>query len=415
MAGGLLTVPGMRHPWLLALAFASCFEEAPPAGPTTTSFVVRREIPLLSQQQIDLVFVVDNSPAMASHRANLSTNARRFVDALGDLQFGMPDVHIGVITTDVGARGSEDTTATPVGDCTANGDAGVSRAVGAIGNFFTDRRLSDGTRQINYDGNLDDNLAATFDALPTGCSFARPLEAIRHAIDNPANTGMIREHAGLVVVFLSASDDCSFRHSTFLEGADAFSCTESTDLVPVAELAAALKASKDDPAKVIVAGGFGPAEPFVANAQDRTVEPSCVIDQRSAQPGVRLAAFLDQFPNRNSFASLCQDDLVPVLELLQQLIKITLGAPCFEQTIPDVDPVTPGDQFDCAAWLRARDTGEETVLPPCDDTNQTCWQIVENTAACPGASSQILELEHYFPSSDPTTLFIECAVRSLVE
>ncbi len=402
------------HRWFALCVVMACSEPVAPSGPVTTSYVVQRQIPLLGQPELDLLFVVDNSPAMAAHRANLSANAHALVAAIEGLQFGMPDLHLGVITTDVGTRGAEDNSASPIAGCTVNGDAGIARAEGAIGNFFTDRRLPSGNRELNYEGSLDDALAATFDALPTGCAFPRPLEAVRRAIANPANTGFLREDAILMVAFLTANDDCSFRHSTFLAGADAFSCIESTDLVAVAEIAAALKATKSDPTKVIVAGGFGPAEPFTADAQTRTVEPSCSIDQRSAQPGVRLQAFLDEFPHRNTFSSLCSDDLVPMLELILQPIRTSLGAACFEQTIPDINPDTPGDQFDCAAWFRF-ESGDEAVLPRCDDSNQTCWQIAPDPIICTDASKQKLELENWFPPSELSLLILECAVRTIVE
>jgi len=405
----------MRLVVLVVLTLGCTSDPQPATGPVTTSHVVRREIPLGIQHQLDLLFVVDNSPQMAAHRATLIANARNFIDVLDREPLGFPDLHLAVITTDVGSRGAGDNTASVHGDCSENGDAGVMKAAGAIGhNYFTDQRRGDGIRELDYDGSLDDALAATFEALPTGCSFPRPLEAVRRAVANPANAGFVRDDAYLAVIFLTASDDCSFTHETFLDGADAFSCVEQPNaLVPVADFAAALKNLKADPAKVVVGGAFGPAEPFVSDPQTRTVEPSCTatdaqLRSRDAQPGVRMHAFFDQFPNRSQAISLCESDLTDALGLLDVLVKTTLGVACFDEPLVDRDPETPDLQAECASWLEF--AGDQRVLTECTDGDaRTCWRFTEDPS-CP-LDALRLDFDNYLPSIEPTLAVIECVAQ----
>ena len=396
----------------------SCVDPMEASGPQVTSRVVRRELPLATQPTLDLLFVVDSSPAMAPHRVALLDNAARFIADLETSPGGLPDLHIGVATTDVGTRGADDLDSQARGDCSADGDAGVMLAARTVaGNVLTDARLADGTRQRNYAGTLAEAFTASVAlAGTTGCSFPRPLEAMRRALESPVNAGFRREHAYLGVVFLTSQDDCSFSRSTFLDGADPFSCiSNAAELVSIADYAGFLKSLTADPAKIVVAGAFGPSTPFVVDPALRTVEPSCTIDQRSAKPGVRLQAFLDQFPNRSSFTSLCQSDLSEALEVFAQLVKVALGVPCFEVPIPDADLATPGDQFDCAASLRHEfaDHTDERVLPECASGSAgTCWRIDTDQRFCPSGTGQLVRFDHAFSvSSRSSRAIIECVVQ----
>jgi hypothetical protein len=399
--------------WLIALALMSCSEDPPPNDPQVTSFVSRKDIPMSINRQIDVLFVVDNSPAMAPHREAVLAASRDIVATLAGLQGGLPDIHLGFVTTDVGSRGAEDSTATTHGDCSPNGDAGELRAPTGVELFLEDILQRDGTRLRNYDGELADVVEAAIDQLGTsGCSFPRPLEAVRRSLRNPVNDGFVRDDAFLAIVFLTPNDDCSFRHETFLDGADAFSCVENpADLVGVAEIAAFVKEMKPDPAQVVVGGAFGPAEPFVADTDARTVAPSCTVEDpaRSAQPGVRLQAFLDEFPNRSSSASICANP-GGAIDIVTQLIKTSLGSPCFEGRLLDVEPDVEGQQLDCASWF-LYDDGEEVVVPPCTDASATtCWRIEPDPISCLG-EAQLVKFEQFFPTSESLHAIIECVVE----
>ncbi len=102
--------------WLVACVAVACAEPAAPQGPFITSRVVRKEALLPRRAALDVLFVVDSSPAMAAHRQTLVANATRFIDMLETNGGGLPDLHLGVVTTDVGTRGALDASSTAHGD-----------------------------------------------------------------------------------------------------------------------------------------------------------------------------------------------------------------------------------------------------------------------------------------------------------
>jgi hypothetical protein len=203
------------------------------------------------------------------------------------------------------------------------------------------------------------------DAGAAGCTYARPLHAMRRALDaNPANAGFLRRDAFLVVVLLTNDDDCSFGNSSYTGGElDRSRCTNAGGLVPVDQYVAFLRALKDDPNQVVVVGAFAPPG-----------GPACA----DTRPATRLAAFLDGFPNRAASASICEPDFSAPLGLAGQLTRSSLGLPCFSAPPLDVDPVAEGRQVDCAAWYRYGDRGAvvEELIPTCrGDELFPCWQL----------------------------------------
>jgi hypothetical protein len=155
-----------------------------------------------------------------------------------------------------------------------------------------------------------------------------------------------RSNAYLAVVTLTGVDDTS------------------TD----ADYAAMLKATKSDPANVVVSGIY-------------------------ERPASRLDAFHAAFPNRNTFTSLASGDFAHAFELLAQLERMTLDLPCFAVPL-DLDPATTGDQIDCnfSAW---REDGTELeVIPNChgeDPASGSCWEIVADPL-CPEQDTGPLRL-----------------------
>ena len=54
-------------------------------------------------RDIDILFLVDNSPSMKEEQDNLRANFRVFMEELKKIPGGLPNVHIGVISSDLGA------------------------------------------------------------------------------------------------------------------------------------------------------------------------------------------------------------------------------------------------------------------------------------------------------------------------
>jgi hypothetical protein len=372
---------GLGSGLLLALAIAACTDsEPPPSGPAIASGVTHIEIPLAVNRQLDVLFVINSSPGIASQRAKLLDSYRRFMEALEFTRGGLPDLHIGVVTADVGTRGPADqgpgpTIGTGPGSCTSDGDRGELRRVAAIdGNFISDITVADGVHERNYTGSLADAFQQLADVGDAGCTYVRPLEAARRALaNNPANAGFLRKDAALGIVVITNTDDCSFGSSDFTGGQlDRSRCTANAgSLVTVAEYVSFFKSLKIDPAKVLLLGAFEPLS-----------GPTCA----DASPALRLDTLLNGgFPNRSTLVSICEPDLAPLMAGLMPNLIADYGAPCLDPPPLDVDPATDGLQVDCAAWYRYSLDGAltEKLIPACvADEPGPCWRIIDNSPNC---------------------------------
>lgn len=343
------------------------------------------EIPLPGANELDILIVIDNSPAMAGHTARVSTAALTLGSILTTLEGGVPQLHLGVITTDLGTRGGPEIDVTGPGGCSTNGGMGTLTTSGAAvtGKYISDIRQSDGSRTRNYTGGLEQTIENMIHVGTNGCAYAQPLEAAKRALNNnAANAGFLRERAYLLVVFVSASDDCSFTTSDFLMNAtttDTSRCqTNTAGLASVESFAQFVKSLKTDPSKVLVVGLDGPIP----------ADPNC-----AATPATRLRAFLGQFPNRNDEASLCGSQPGDAFTLLAQLQKTTLGIPCWSVPLADLDPVAPGLQSECAAELQT--PTDTIVMPRCaPGLSKACYSIVEEPQGC-SESGLSTKLDHF--------------------
>src|SRR5947207_6722936 len=60
--------------------------------------VEAKDIPVVINRDLDLLFVIDDSPSMADKQANLAANFPQFMKVLSSIPGGLPNVHIGVVT-----------------------------------------------------------------------------------------------------------------------------------------------------------------------------------------------------------------------------------------------------------------------------------------------------------------------------
>jgi len=403
-----------------------------------------KDIPQTINRNIDILFVIDDSVSMADKQANLAANFPNFINVLNTIDGGLPDVHIGVVTSDMGTKMTQDSNANPVGTigmggCANDGDGGRLQTFGAPvnGAFISDIKQTDGTRTRNYTGSLEDAFSMMArGAGATGCGFEQHLHAMRAALDNnPANTGFLRPDAYLAVIFIADEDDCTMAKKEILGPENptlgpqqSFRCTRfgvtcqqggaspdamnvvgdksmcgpnesSQYMESVQSYVDFLKGLKDDPSKVIVAGIMGTTEPFRVDnlpapgggAPIPTLVQSCAyqgaMGEEKAYPPIRLKWFLDQFPQRNTFTTICQQNLQDGLVLIAELLKSVIGNPCLEGKLADVDPETPGPQYDCSVSDVQRFGQEdqiETIVPQCNSaiSNKPCWRIDTDPDKC---------------------------------
>jgi len=444
--------------------------------------VEAKDIPINVNRKIDMLFLIDDSPSMKDKQDNLAANFPKFINVLKTIPGGLPDVHIAVVTSDLGTRATDGSIAPQIGNpgsggCSGAGKAGEMQLFGATvtgGRYISDildPAKTDGSRIRNYTFMNDDSLSNTFSQMAKagagGCGFEQHLEAVKQALlpdpdpaTNPTkspeipkikvNQGFLRNDAYLAVIIIADEDDCSMIDTKTMLGPDStvmgsrqsFRCTrfgvicdtngptpnamnvvgpkerchpndnnnpQDKYLEKVSTYVDFLKSLKADPKKVIVAGIMGTTTPFAVELRppNKNAEPipalahSCtyigadingdgVPDPEVADPPIRMQFFLDQFPNRSTFVSICQKDLSGGLAQIGDLLKTVIGDPCIEGKLADVDPNTAGLQYDCSvSSVNNPNTAmqSETVMPQCnppDGTGATsvCWHLVADPANC---------------------------------
>jgi len=383
---------------------------------------LRKSIPAQVRRDLDLLFVSDNSGSMADEQESLAKNFARFTNVLSSIEGGLPSVHIGVISTDLGVGVEGDDS------CSASGDGGALQTSGCTAirdgkPFIEDLVQSDGSRVKNYEGTLEEAFSCMARLGDQGCRFEQPLESMRKALDHhPLNAAFLRPDAYLAVIFITDEDDCSvWNPEVFspsqnsidapLGNLSSFRCFEygvrcdpDTPRVPglrqgcesradspylhdVREYVDFLYSIKEDPGLVMVAGIMGNPTPVsvavVTNMQGKAealLEPSCRSGAGEADPAIRLHELIESFPQRGLATTICNEDLSDSLELIADLY-VKIGFPCVTG-IADLDPEMPGVQYDCTASdVRSSgdDSLEEEVIPSCDlEATLPCWQILES-------------------------------------
>jgi len=209
------------------------------------------------EREVDLIFMVDNSPSMDPKQSALATNFPKMIDALNKLEGGLPDVHVGVISSDMGAGAGEaggncsvvlgnrgllwgnDSSPDVVAGVSATynqfATVAVANAAGAKNTagcglnanqrWISDIQNKDGvTRTKNYTGNLTDVFSCLAQAVGTGgCGYEHQLQSLRVALNpivgdpndpnnppiNPQDVGFLRDKAYLAVILITDEDDCS--------------------------------------------------------------------------------------------------------------------------------------------------------------------------------------------------------------
>jgi len=279
-------------------------------------------------RNVDMLFLVDDSSSMRLSQENLLRNFPTFMTTLQSAPQGLPNIHVAVISSDMGAGDGSvagcDTSGgkqgifqyTPRGTCTASGLEPGATYISDIA----------GTR--NYTGMLPDVFTCIAAIGETGCGFEHQFASILRALgaDGRAapqeNQGFLRPDAYLAIIMITNEDDCSatpgvplfdtgsntniasqlgppanFRCNEFGHICDgghpsrnapnndmtqmvSYTSCASNDaegyLLSAADTANRIKALKSDPSQIIVASIQGPATPYnVTWKAPSTADSSC--------------------------------------------------------------------------------------------------------------------------------------------
>ncbi len=188
--------------------------------------------------KLDLLFLIDNSSSTKDKQVNINCNFPRFIDVLSKLPAGLPDLHMAVVSSDMGSgsvaipscgrMGGDDgamqgTPHPQVTDCSMNGGTTLD-TTGCNGPM-------DGKGWIRYKSATDNNIGgeplskafACIAALgETGCGYESQLNAIKRALKRATDTndaingGFLRNDAFLGIIIVTDEDDCSMTETSLI-------------------------------------------------------------------------------------------------------------------------------------------------------------------------------------------------------
>ncbi len=208
--------------------------------------VSEQSVPQSAERDVDILFVIDNSNSMKDEQELLRLNFSALMESLRNMIGGLPNVHVGVASTDLGTgmfgvpycdpggdagnlvtSGCGNPTGTPyIVDVEASGCNVTKDASGVCepsdcsqanceqepGTTFVVDSTTGCPRCRNYQNeSLEDVFSCVADLGTMGCGFEQPLEAMYKALDpgNVHNAGFVRDDAYLAVVIITDEDDCS--------------------------------------------------------------------------------------------------------------------------------------------------------------------------------------------------------------
>jgi hypothetical protein len=416
---------------------------------------------------VDVLFVVDTAPGMAPALAKLPAAFGAFDDALRSLPAGYPDLHVAVVSADLGAGRFTVGSCRPDGDrggfwsvargrCTGTGlppTQGFFAIGGGASNFASSLSLGDALACVAPAGDATD---------PPGCEFPHPFAAALRALGAdgtpapPENEGFLRPDAFLAIVLVTNQDDCSAPPDTDLfdpsstvvadplgpltsfrcaergllcggvapsrtKAGPLTGCQSAEDgvLVRVSDAVARLRALKSNPNMVLVAALAGPADPFAVeldapgvpgDAPWPRLAASCTSDDGlvSARPGVRVEQWVYAFGHNGVLARAC-DDFAPSLATIATTIASVLGPPCLTGRFAQVAG-PHGARPDCTIVDYPAAGGAGTPLPSCVDTDGAapCWTLTDD-AACPGGQRLDFETPPGLPTVGANSA-VQCEV-----
>jgi hypothetical protein len=379
-------------------------------------------------RDLDVLFVIDDSSSMAPLQRKLAASFPVFIDVLEHLPGGLPNLHLAVVSSSMGAGRNAS-----IEGCPPGGDHGAFRA-GPVGVTCDRGQLLPGQTfisnvrgHVNYTGDLADAFGCIAALGDHGCGFEHPFASALRALGAdghpapPENAHFLRENAYLLVVLITNEDDCSappdsalfdsssalvsdplgpltsyrcneFGHScgghppprTPADLSDTCHSAEDGRLLRVADVVAALKGLKADPSKVFVSAIAGPKAPYVVGTTDAEladvapwpiIQPSCSQTEAdgaltSGDPAVRVADWVNAFGPNGVFESICAGSFAPALQAIAIRTGDSLDPGCVGGDVLDTNGAlwTGTTSPDCVVVDHAfSESGAQvdSILPAC--------------------------------------------------
>jgi hypothetical protein len=333
----ILLAPAMRRLLLLVVlavtTFQGCACETVPSDALTrceASAVVPGSV------ETDILFVIDDSPSMDPHQANLASNLDAFIQALASSTIAN-DFRVGVTTSSVERfDGATTYLSGPAAGVPYPAGALVAVTPGTPGGLIHDAATGFGGARILDRG--DANMIATFQANvrvgDVGSGKEEPFRAARLALTDrlrDANAGFLRPGARLAVIFLTDEDDCSDTAAPFATANDTCHEDATKDADPptldrVAEFASFLLGpiggEQRDVALGIIAG-VDPAAPQVASCRSPSLCSNTACSSAVDGADRFLALPSDVGASRVALGSICDATFANSLERFAKLLVPT--------------------------------------------------------------------------------------------
>jgi hypothetical protein len=246
------------------------------------------DIPISKNKAVDMLFVIDNSLGLAENQTLLKAQFVELLRRLKDTYGGLPDLHIGVTSTDLGTspynipscdtrygdngkllkgsctnpqnnnyivdvepagcnierNDSDNHLLCTSSDCAADNCLPEAFTINGVATepadlIFVEHDENNCPRCRNYSNEDIGNIFACIADLGVrGCGFEQPLESMYRVFTHPhiENKGFLRDDAYLSILFLTDEDDCSAKDyeifnpvgdiNSSLGGLTSFRCTE---------------------------------------------------------------------------------------------------------------------------------------------------------------------------------------------
>jgi hypothetical protein len=418
---------------VLAVSATACNSDIPLGLPDPSDRFVEVETEQNLKDQVDILFVIDDSGSMAPKQEQLRQRFPDLVKSLDEIAAAgnKASYHIGVVTSDLGAPGIS---------CGKNRGARLQQlggeapagCQGPVGANYIEYDQRNGSNNLPVGQDLPTTFGCMASVGDKGCGFEQTLEAAYRALHDPIpeNAGFLRPSAILVVVFLTDEDDCSvdptsdlFTMNPAYGPLNSYRCAEfglvcDGQLVPrtpQASFSSCRPARPDEggkladirkyinfftqptskggvkasPNSVVLSSISGPPSPIgtvwqtdasicgAGVAGCTTMAHACVAPTDTSffgDPAVRIAAVVNQARHRAQ-TSICETDYKASVEGLGQLVNAALQPACM--TRPLTDLVEPNCVVeDETAWPDGRIT--RTPIPRCtasSTTTRPCWQL----------------------------------------
>lgn len=447
-----------------------------PADAAPVETYVTGAISVTRSRKLDLLFVIDDGPSTGTPVEKLSLQLPIFMQALQALPAGLPDIHLAIVTADMGGCG------------TGTGDGGVFRSQPngtcadttlAAGATF----VADDATGVTKNFTLVDpmGISAVLQCLlpvdESGCELAQPLASAARALGAdgrppPAqNAGFLRDDADLAIVVLTAQDDCSippgsglfsgsstkvsdplgprspYRCNEFghlcgglappraspnpgdlTTTATLDDCVSNEDglLTPIASFVAGLEALKSDPGMILVAAIAAPTTPYTVTWQAPPIgadtqpwpeiEHACTSadgDGSFGDPSVRTAQWIAAFGDNGHLTSVCDNSYAVAVGTIASKVSVLAGPNC----VPEVIQRDVNDAPECTVTSHAAHDGGVTDrgIPACDPNGggAGCWTLQPDAQACPdGALSFNINTDSTDPNMTGLTYSYRCTVSN---